>query len=739
MSATPPSGPGVLRIALDTPLRRLFDYLPPEDLPLGAMPVGARVHLPFGRRQLVGTILAHAAGSELPVERLRRVAELIDAEPLLDDTLRGFLSWASEYYHHPIGEVVAAALPRLLREGAPALAALTHWSATAAGTAALAGAPLRRAPQQRALLQRLIATQGASSLDLAEGAPNWRGTLRKLSEQGFVVSHEEPVTLQDAAPLLRVQGLTLGSEQQAAFAAVRAGLGGFASFLLDGVTGSGKTEVYLRVIEEVLARGQRALVLVPEIGLTPQLLQRLHERFDTVIAPLHSQLTDRERLLAWRDARSGRARIVIGTRSAVFAPVPQLGVIIVDEEHDASFKQHEGGFRYSARDLAIVRAQQVGVPVLLGSATPALESLYNVAVGKATRLSLPRRAGAAATPTLALLDLRAHAQHRGLSAPLLLAMEKHLGDGNQVLIFINRRGYAPTLLCKACGWIAPCTHCDARLTVHRASDTLACHHCGAQQPLPTGCPRCGHELRPVGQGTERIEEVLRERFADVPLVRFDRDSVQKAADLEAALLRVNSGEARILVGTQMLTKGHHFPQVTLVGVLNADQSLFSADFRAAERLAQTIIQVAGRAGRAAKPGEVLIQTDYPQHPLLQNLLARGYDGFAQAALAERADARWPPYSRLALLRSSGKTAQAALAFLEQARAQAQPPMQVKLLGPVPASMARRAGRHHAQLLAESPDRAALHRFLADWLPQLDALPEARGVRWSLDVDPQEVF
>jgi primosomal protein N' (replication factor Y) len=729
----------LLRVALDTPLRRLFDYLPPAGVPVAALPLGARVHLPFGRRQLVGTILEHAAASELPVEKLRRITGLIDAEPLLDASLREFLRWAAEYYHHPVGEVVAAALPRMLRDGAPALAPLTRWTATAAGLAALADGALRRAPRQRQLLQQIAALQGASSLDVAASAPTWRSTLRALVTQQFVASHEEPLPLQDAAPVARDGGLTLGAEQQAAFAAVRTALGGFASFLLDGVTGSGKTEVYLRIIEEVLARGARALVLVPEIGLTPQLLQRLRERFDTPLAPLHSQLSDRERLLAWRDARSGHARIVIGTRSAVFAPVPELGVIIVDEEHDTSFKQHEGGFRYSARDLAIVRAQQAGVPVLLGSATPALESLYNVAVGKATRLSLPKRAGEAATPKLSLLDLRAHAQHRGLSAPLLLAMEKHLADGNQVLIFINRRGYAPTLLCNACGWIAPCSECDARLTVHRAAGVLACHHCGAQQALPERCPRCGHALRPVGQGTERIEEVLSERFAGVPLVRFDRDSVQKAADLEAALLRVNSGEARILVGTQMLTKGHHFPQVTLVGVLNADQSLFSADFRAAERLAQTIVQVAGRAGRAARPGEVLIQTEYPQHPLLQNLLARGYDGFAQVALAERAAARWPPYARLALLRSSAQGAPAALAFLDAARRLAQLPAQVKLLGPVPASMARRAGRHHAQLLVESADRSALHRFLAAWLPLLDGLPEARAVRWSLDVDPQEVF
>jgi primosomal protein N' (replication factor Y) len=398
----------------------------------------------------------------------------------------------------------------------------------------------------------------------------------------------------------------LSDEQTVALHAVQQALGNFHSFLLEGVTGSGKTEVYLRLIAAVLARGENALLLCPEIGLTPQLLSRLRARFDVPLAALHSGLTDSERLQAWREAASGRARIVIGTRSAVFGPIPRLGVIVIDEEHDSSFKQHEGGFRYSARDLAVVRAQRCNVPVLLGSATPSFESLHNVDSGRSTRLSLPRRAGSAAPPTLRLVDLRAHPVQRGFSLPLLQAMQRHLDAGGQVLVFINRRGYAPTLLCSGCGWTAPCKHCDARLTVHQREQRLSCHHCGAEQPMPTTCPRCGHALRPLGHGTERVEETLGELFPGLPLARFDRDSVRGQADLEAAIDRVHSGEARLLVGTQMLTKGHHFPDVTLVAVLNADQSLFSTDFRAAERLAQTLVQVAGRAGREGRAGEVLM-------------------------------------------------------------------------------------------------------------------------------------
>jgi primosomal protein N' (replication factor Y) len=734
-------GTEVFRVALDTPLRRLFDYLPPTSPGTPHPPApGVRVRVPFGRQRLVGVVVASADTSEVPPGRLKPILEVLDPKPVFDAAALELLGWAARYYHHPIGEVLAGALPRPLRLGASATESEERWVATATGTQACAAGEPRRAARQRALLEFLLESGGAVAGTLNERLGSWRDASRALLARGWIARTERATVTQGEATRVRVAGPALLPEQSAAVEAVAASLGRFGAFVLHGITGSGKTEVYLRLIERVLAQGERALVLVPEIGLTPQLLGRFRERFDAPMAVLHSALTDHERLIAWRDAFSGRARIVLGTRSVVFAPVPELGLIVVDEEHDASFKQHEGGFRYSARDLAVMRARHAAVPVLLGSATPALETLHNVATGRYAQLRLLRRAAQSQPPRLALLDLRTSAMRSGLATPAVLAIERHLAADGQVLVFLNRRGYAPTLLCTACGWIAPCRECDARLTVHLAAGRLRCHHCGADAPLPQRCPQCGFAVKPVGQGTERIEETLGSLFPGVIIARLDRDVVRRRGELEAVMRRVASGEARILVGTQMVTKGHDFPNVTLVVVLNADQGLFSTDFRAPERLAQTIVQVAGRAGRGAKPGEVLIQTEFPDHPLLTSLLAQGYDGFAHAALAERLAAAWPPFSRLAAVRDSATTAQAALAFLTDARKLAhRPPRGVRLLGPVPAAMPKRAGRYHAQLLVESAERSRLHEFLDTWLAQVAALRSARGVRWALDVDPIELF
>jgi primosomal protein N' (replication factor Y) len=740
--------PAVLRVALDVPMRRLFDYLwpvgPDGNGIAGAVTAGQRVRVPFGRQRLVGLVLEEAATSELPPDRLKPVLEVLDAEPALDGSALELLRWAADYYHHPIGEVVAAAIPKALREGASTVAMEQVWSLTAAGREALVAGEPRRAPKQRQVLELLGPHADLSAAALGPPMDGWQDAARALVKRGWVQCLDRPVKA-DATAAGHVSAASpahpheLAPEQSAAVERICASLGRFAAFVLHGITGSGKTEVYLQVVEQALARGQRALVLVPEIGLTPQLVERFAERFRVPLSVLHSALTDNERLEAWRAAFSGHARIILGTRSAVFAPVRDLGVVIVDEEHDASYKQHEGGFRYSARDLAVVRAQQAGVPIVLGSATPALETLHNVNNGRYTKLTLPRRAAQAVPPRTALVDLRVNAVEGGISTPAIQAIERHLKEDGQVLVFLNRRGYAPTLLCTACGWVAPCKDCDARLTVHRTADRLRCHHCGADAPLPTRCLQCGFAVKPVGQGTERIEEMLAKRFPNAPLVRLDRDVVRKRGDMETAMARMHSGEGRILVGTQMVTKGHHFPNVTLVIVLNADQGLFSTDFRAPERLAQTLIQVAGRAGRGEKPGEVLIQTEFPEHPLLNNLLTAGYDGFAAAALDERAQAAWPPFSRLAAIRDSAATADAALEFLKEARALRAPPRNVQLRGPVPAAMAKRAGRYHAQLLLESTDRASLHRFLDLWLPEVEQLKSARRVRWALDVDPIELF
>jgi primosomal protein N' (replication factor Y) (superfamily II helicase) len=736
MSASP-----LLRVALDTPVRRLFDYLPGDAGGAGRTVLaepGTRVLVPFGRQRLVGVVVACVGESLLPREKLKPVLELLDREPVIDGPALRLLEWAADYYHHPLGQVIAAAMPKSLRLGAHARAVHECWQLTVDGAAAFTAGEPRKAKAQRRLLE-LVGDGARDTDELARQMPTWRDAARALVKRGWIASTEE-FTPSDAEPPRPLeQAPVLAGEQSAAVDAIVSRLGSFAPFLLYGITGSGKTEVYLRAIERVLERGEGALVLVPEIGLTPQLIARFHERFATSLAVLHSALTDQERLAAWRRAYAGEARIVLGTRSAVFAPFRHLGLIIADEEHDSSYKQHEGGFRYSARDLAVVRAQQLAIPVVLGSATPALETLHNVATHRYTRLSLPRRAAQALPPRVALVDLRAHAVKAGLSTPVVQGIERHLAEAGQVLVFINRRGYAPSLACSACGWVAPCADCDARLTVHRGAQRLRCHHCGAEEPLPLRCPVCGFKVRAVGQGTERIEETLGQLFAQVPLARLDRDTVKVRGDMEAVMQRVASGEARILIGTQMITKGHHFPNVTLVVILNADQGLFSTDFRAAERLAQTIVQVAGRAGRGSKPGEVLLQTEFPEHPLLTSLLTEGYEGFARTALAERELAHWPPFSRLAALRSSAPNDRAALEFLREARAIASSREPPRLLGPVPATMAKRAGRWHAQLLIECADRALLQRFLGEWLPRVEQLKSARRVRWALDVDPLELY
>ncbi len=728
--------PTVVHIAIPSPLRRRFDYLAVQPAPLP----GSRVEVPFGRRQMVGVVLGSGGDSDVPVEKLRPITRLLDEQPLLPPPLLELLNWAAAYYHHPVGEVYAAALPVALRQGQPPeVRGQRRYRLSAAGAAADPNT-LKRAPRQAQLLarlQQLAAPAGAAELDEL-GA--WRPVMSKLVERGWVEVDDEGPAL-PAAPLPAATPPALAPAQQEAVAAVAAASGGFAGFLLDGVTGSGKTEVYLRLIEQQVAAGRQTLVLVPEIGLTPQLLERFRRRFALPIAVLHSGLADGERLGAWLAAAKGQAPIVIGTRSAVFTPLPQLGLIIVDEEHDPSFKQQEG-FRYSARDVAVMRARQAGVPILLGSATPSLESLANAEAGRYTRLVLPERAGTASHPTMRLFDMRQLPVEGGVSEPLYRAMEQHLARDGQVLLFLNRRGYAPVLLCHNCGWVATCKRCDAHLTYYAGQKRIRCHHCGAERPTPQQCGDCGSiDLRPVGQGTERVEEALRARFPDTGIERIDRDATRRKGALEEKLERVHSGAARILIGTQMLAKGHHFPDVTLVGILDADQGLFSADFRAGERMAQLILQVAGRAGRADKPGEVVIQTHHPDHPLLRLLIEQGYGAFATAALVERRQAELPPYSFLALLRAEAPGAAVPQGFLEEARTLAEGcgPEGVMLLGPVPAPMERRAGRFRAQLLLQAANRTALHRLLERWLPQLEASKAGRKVRWSLDVDPAEMF
>jgi primosomal protein N' (replication factor Y) len=726
----------ILRIAVPSPLYRSFDYLQPVNVDATALQPGIRVHIPFGRRTVIGVLLAVATKSDIDTHKLKRALQVLDETPVISNDVLAMVLWASDYYHHPIGDALSAAMPALLRHGRqPTSADATGWRMTRAGRA-IDTTTLARAARQAKVMTLLNAHPLGINRSAIDAPAN---VLRALADKGWIETCSLNESHNDRTIMPSVH--TLNPAQQQAVDAIFAQLGNFKAFLLAGVTGSGKTEVYLQLIEATLARQQQALVLVPEIGLTPQLVARFQQRFPVPLALLHSGLSDHERLAAWQQARSGQAPIIIGTRSAIFTPMARPGLIVVDEEHDASLKQQDG-FRYSARDLAIWRARQLAIPVVLGSATPSLESLLNVEQSRYQQLDLPERAGVARQPTFQVLDVRKQALEDGLSAPLLERIRQHLDTGAQVLLFLNRRGYAPTLMCYDCDWTAECLRCDARMTWHYRDKLLHCHHCGSQRPVDTVCPACqGSDLHPQGQGTERVEQALEAHFPDVKRIRIDRDTTRRKGELDRLLEQARSGEGRLLLGTQMLAKGHHFPKLTLVGILDADHGLFSTDFRASERMAQLIVQVAGRAGRHERPGEVIIQTCHPEHPLLQLLINQGYPAFARAALAERKAAQLPPVTRMALLRAEAPAADTAMGFLEAVakRISATGIRAVETWGPLPATMERRAGRYRAQLVLQSDQLGELQRLLSTVVRQLETAKEARRVRWSVDVDPADTY
>ena len=753
----------VLQVAVPVPIRHPFDYLPPR--PGSAPPVlpGARVRVPFGRTSAVGVVVGAAPASAVDARRLKRVRDVIDAQPLLDRAMLKLLLWASGYFQHPVGEVVVGTLPRLLRLGrAPRAERKVRYAATTAGAQAFAEG-IGGAPVQSRLLGLMLDAGGVSEAELGAAHRDWRRPLRALLEKGWAepvpdLPHradrpdgdggpDRPVRYDEGQRGAGQPGApgqpcrpVLNAEQGRAVETVEARFGEFSPFVLDGVTGSGKTEVYLRLIETAVARGRQALVLIPEIGLTPQLLARFRERLSCRVAALHSGLSDGERLSSWTHARNGTADVLVGTRSAVFAPLARPGLFIVDEEHDLSFKQQDG-FRYSARDLAVVRARDAGVPVVLGSATPSLEAVENVRRGRYRRLDLPNRAGGATPPRIDVVDLRARPFDSGLCDVLVEALEQTKARSEQALLFINRRGYAPRLMCYACGWIADCDRCDAHLVFHREDGRMRCHHCAAERVPVDECPECGSKnVRRLGLGTERVASALERRIDGLRVARMDRDATRRRGSLEALLDRVHAGEVDAVVGTQMLAKGHHFPHVTLVAILDADAGLFGIDFRATERMAQLLLQVAGRAGRGDRTGRVLLQTHHPEHPLLRVLVLEGYRKFCAEALAERRGARLPPFASLALVRAEALQRDAPQSFLRdaEARASARPHRGVSVLGPVPSPMERRAGRYRAQLLVDATSRRALQRFLPEWIAELESLPSARKVRWSVDVDPQEM-
>ena len=720
--------PAVVRVALPVPLARLFDYLPPA----GGVAAGSRVLVPFGRKKMVGVVVATDVEPAVAGTRLKSVLRALDDGPLLDAELMQTLAWAADYWLAAPGEAYANALPLALREPRPLPETSEPcYALTVAGQSARdAGS---RRGSSRSLLDLLAgASQGAAELDVA--LPGWRPAARRLLEAGLVEQRAPAPAAAAPNP-----APPLSTEQQAAVDAIASAFGRFQPFLLDGVTGSGKTEVYLALIAQALAAGRQALLLVPEIGLAPQTVRRLRERLGVPVEVIHSNLAEGERARAWLRARSGEARVVLGTRSAVFTPLPQAGLIVVDEEHDGAYKQQEG-FRYHARDLALVRGRALGVPVLLGSATPSLESLANVEAGRYRALHLRARPGAVQPPQVQIVDMRAQRLDHGLSPALLAAVAETVARGEQALVFRNRRGYAPVLLCHACGWHAECPRCERPMTLHAQRRTLVCHHCDRHAAVPGTCPACGGaELKPQGQGTERLEEALAARFPDVPVWRIDRETTRRRDAFEQLLDGLQDDAAAILVGTQMLAKGHDLPNLTLVAIVGVDEGLHSVDFRAGERLAQLVVQVAGRAGRARKPGRVLLQTHHPDHPLLRGLLAQGYAAAARELLAERQQAMLPPYSHQALLRVEAHQRAAVDAFLAEALAALPAEPARRIAGPMPAPRPLRAGRHRGQLLIEADARGPLHAALRPWPHALAGLPSARRVRWSLDVDPIDLY
>ena len=726
----------IVRVALAVPLPRFFDYLyPPNLMPI----VGGRVLVPFGSQKRVGIVVDLPASSDVAKEKLKPIIDVLDAESLFNSTTWDWLAWSANYYRAALGDVLFQALPVKLRNGESAVKNdRTFWRITDLGKQALESGELKRAKKQIEALNVLL------TKDLEKGnneisSAIWSALKGKDYVEEIIVPTEQKSWQQALGdnPLVNLDNrLTLNKQQALAFSQLLF-QEGFNVWLLEGVTGSGKTEIYLQYIEEVLKKGKQVLVLVPEIGLTPQTVRRFQARFNVEIDVLHSNLNDTQRLNVWERARTGQSAIVIGTRSALFTQFSDLGLIILDEEHDGSFKQQDG-WRYHARDLGIVLAQKLNIPILLGSATPSLESVNNVQNGKYHHLVLSKRAGNATALRQFVIDLKHQRIQNGLSEPLLQRMQEHLEKGNQVLLFLNRRGFAPVLLCHECGWIDECHHCEKPYTYHQHQRVLRCHHCGAQKTVPMQCGHCGStHLVTTGLGTEQLEETLKARFPQYNIARIDRDSTARKGKLEGYLEDIQQGKSQILIGTQMLAKGHHFSNVTLVALVNVDNALFSLDFRAEERLAQLYVQVAGRSGRAEKQGEVVLQTHYPDHPLLTTLLEKGYQAFAEETLKLRHNMGLPPFSFQALFKAQCRHSEEAENALSQLASffYEQKIEGLQVLGPIPAPFSKKAGQYRWQLLLQHASRKQLQAALSRYSPELI---KSSQVRLILDVDPLDL-
>ncbi len=716
----------VISVSVLHTLHDAFDYHIEDPPPK----VGARVRVPFRNQSKVGVVLS----IDQPPSRFQTkpVSAVIDDTPIIPQDILSLCHWVSQYYQSPMSEVLALVLPKKYREGqAMGLAEEARYQLVCSKQLALEKLS-KVAHKQIRLLEAFTEETPHKNLSELQAMGFSKPIIQKLVDKSIL---KEKRSVQPCANPSKKPDLN--QQQKEAVKAIAHHRQGYQCFLLYGVTGSGKTEVYMRALENVLSQGKQALIIVPEIGLTPQLVERFRHRFTKPLVVIHSRLNDTERQQAWQLAHSNIAKIVIGTRTAVFTPMPSLGILIIDEEHDASLKQMEG-VRYSARDTALVRAHQQNIPVVLGSATPSLESLQNAYTGKYQLLPLKEKALASHPLTFHVTDIRNQYLNHGLSESTLSAIQAELKQNHQVMIFINRRGYAPVLLCHACGWMADCRACDSHLTLHQKKQRLICHHCGLTQKIPSTCKSCqGADLIPVGAGTQRIAEYLTHHFPETTVLRIDKDKVQKKGALGEQLNKISQGEAQIVVGTQMLAKGHHFPNLTLVIILDADVGLYHHDFRALERFGQLITQVSGRAGRAHKAGQVIIQTHYPQHPMLNKLIQEGYEPFAESLLQTRQEAMLPPSQHIALVRAESKSLQKVLTFLHQSKIQLTQDRLVTL-GPAPAPLARKAHYHRLQLLVRSDSRAKLQKALTELRHWLTMHRMTSGIRWNIDVDPVDL-
>ncbi|MDO7083566.1 primosomal protein N' [Pseudocolwellia sp. AS88] len=727
--------PCFVQIAIPVPLRQLFTYIVPPSLIEKPINIGERVAVPFGPRQVIGVVLSVSEHTEQPIEKLKNITSRVVDNFHFDAPLLQFLQRCSDYYHHPIGDVLQQALPVLLRQiKQPDVSLPLVWAASEQADKEVLEKLKTKAAKQYALFQLIDKHLSITWAELRT-LGYIKSQLTSLEKKGLIEQHErQPTIFEWSESALNTENkLTLSTEQAIVLSAIEQTNTQFSCHLIDGITGSGKTEVYLQAMEKVLATNKQVLVLVPEIGLTPQTLNRFEQRFNVPIYLHHSGLNNNERLQTWLEAQRGSAAIIIGTRSAIFTPLHQLGMIIIDEEHDGSFKQQDS-FRYNARDMAILRARQLDIPIILGSATPSLESLHNALSGKYHYHQLLNRAGNSSTSQIQLINIAQHQMEHGLSDTLKSEIKKTIARGEQVLIFLNRRGFAPAINCQECHWIADCKRCNKPYTLHQSKQLLMCHHCGSQRRVPAQCDSCGSiRIKPLGQGTEQLEQRIGELFPDASSVRIDRDSTRKKGELAKLLQEVTEKKHQILLGTQMLAKGHHFPDVTLVAMLDIDGALFSFDFRAAEHMAQLLVQVAGRAGRESKPGKVLVQTGYPEHPLLQDLVNNGYKHFAEYALTERKQAYLPPFGFQALFRAEANYPSYPDKFLREICAVRYEGCE--LAGPLPAAMEKRGGKYRFHLIVQSKNRKHLHIAIHQMLQLIPHNEWQSKVRWSVDIDP----